>query len=88
MSKKKTHEEYVLELAEKNPKIEVLASYIDSNTKILHRCKLCGNEWSLKPGHALAGVACRKCAGTQRGKQRLKTQQQYVLDVEEKKWYS
>lgn len=84
MGKRKTNEEYISELAAKNPNVEPVELYVDSNTKILHRCRLCGNEWALKPSHALEGVLCKKCASVQRGKQRLKTQQQYILDVEEK----
>ncbi len=63
MSKKKTHEEYVKELAETNPNIEVVGKYVDSRTKISHRCKICNHEWAAAPDKILRGRGCPKCAG-------------------------
>ena len=61
MSKRKTQDEYIKEVAECNPYVEVLAEYINANTKILHGCKKCGNTWMQKPSHILAGHGCQKC---------------------------
>ena len=44
MPRRKTHEEYVKEVAEINPDIEVVDRYINDNTKIKHRCKRDGHE--------------------------------------------
>lgn len=63
MSKKKTHEEYVQEVAEINSNIEVVEEYIDARTKISHRCKICNNEWVATPDKILRGCGCPKCAG-------------------------
>ena len=62
--KKKTHEEYVAELAVKNPSLEVLEEYIDAKTKILHRCKIDGYEWCCLPNHALNSKSCPMCSGS------------------------
>lgn len=70
MSKRKTQEEYIKEVSERNPYVEVLGEYINSNTKILHRCKNCGNEWLQKPAHILAGHGCKKCANRNLVKER------------------
>ena len=43
MGKKKTHAEYVDELAKVNPDIEVVGIYIGNKVKIPHRCKIDGN---------------------------------------------
>ena len=40
MSKKKTHEEYISELAKIHPNIEVIGQYAGSNVKILHKCRI------------------------------------------------
>ena len=40
MSKKKTHEEYVEELYNKNPTVEAVNLYVDARTPILHHCLL------------------------------------------------
>ncbi|MBO5828793.1 MAG: zinc-ribbon domain-containing protein [Paludibacteraceae bacterium] len=61
---RKSPEQYVLELAIKNPNIEVVEQYIDAKTKILHRCKVCGHEWNPSPYNVLNnGSGCPICAG-------------------------
>lgn len=62
MPKKKTHEEYVAELKEKNPTIIPIEKYVNSSSKSLHKCLVCGNEWKVKPAQLLRGHACPKCA--------------------------
>ena len=57
----KTHEQYVAELAIKNPSIIALERYIDSHTPILHKCLVCENESMCKPYSKLAGHTCRPC---------------------------
>jgi len=47
--RKKTHDQYVAELAQKKPYIIVLEQYKNALTKILHRCLKCGNEWKVGP---------------------------------------
>ena len=61
MSKKKTHAEYVAELAVKNPDIEVVGIYMGNKVKIPHRCKIDGNVWDLSPDNALQGRGCPIC---------------------------
>ena len=63
MGKKKTHEEYVAEVAEVNPNIEVIGQYIDNNTKILHKCKIDGYIWEVRPYKVLGGHGCHVCTG-------------------------
>lgn len=76
MSKRKTHEEYALELAEKNPNIEVLGEYIDSKTSILHRCKIDNYEWYARPFKIMYGQGCPKCAGNAK-----KTTKEYIDEL-------
>lgn len=61
---RKPHEQYVKELAIKNPNIEVIDGYINANTNIMHRCTICGYEWMLRPNHALNGLGCPSCRET------------------------
>lgn len=76
MSKKKTHEEYVAELKIKNPNLEVVEEYINSSTPILHRCKIDGYEWYVRPNNILSGKGCPKCYGNIK-----KTQDKYIYEV-------
>lgn len=75
--KKKTHSEYVLELFNKNPNIEVLGEYVGANNNIPHKCKICGHEWSPKPSLVLCGFECPEC----NKKKMTKTQEQYINEL-------
>ena len=57
----RTHEEYVKEVTECNPDIEVIGQYINARTPILHRCKLDGYEWYAIPYNILLGQGCPQC---------------------------
>lgn len=61
---KRTHEEYVIDLAKVNKNIEPLEDYVNLKTKILHRCKVCGYEWKIKPTNLLhLKQGCPHCNG-------------------------
>ena len=71
---RKTQEDYVLELSQKKPNIEVLGEYKNLKTKILHRCKVCGYEWNVLPDNILnLKNGCPKC-----GKRAPLTQEEFV----------
>lgn len=77
--KYRTHEQYVFELSELNPDLEVIGTFVNTVTKLLHRCRICGYEWYTTP-HELfrAGRArCPECAKKQAIKKRVK--QNYVV---------
>lgn len=66
MGRKKTHEEYVAEVNAVNPNIEIVDKYIDAKSKILHRCKIDGYEWYVRPSSILSGIGCPRCSGVER----------------------
>ena len=75
--KRKTHDKYVAEVIDINPNIEVIEEYINDGTKILHRCKICGHEWKIKPSNVLQYHGCPICA-----KNKLyKTHDEYVSEI-------
>lgn len=61
--RKKTQDEYVAEVAIKNPTIEVDDLYINADTGIWHKCKVCTHRWRAQPNHILEGHICPVCAG-------------------------
>ena len=62
MGKRKTHEEYVRDLAEKNPNLEVIGVYVDSQTEITHKCKICGSIFDVSPHNTLQPHnVCKEC---------------------------
>ena len=60
----KAPDDFILELAIKNPIVDSVEPYLNMNTKILFRCKKCQYEWYAKPSHVLAGHGCPKCGGS------------------------
>lgn len=81
MGKKKTHEEYVAELAIKNPNIEVVDQYIDTHTKILHHCIQHDITWMIAPAHILQGQGCPSCKIDKIGNTHRKSHEQYVNEL-------
>ena len=79
--KRKTHEQYVQELAIKNPNVIAFERYLNSNTPILHYCITHGAFWKTTPSRALQGVGCEECRIEKFRKVRCKTHEQYVKEV-------
>ena len=70
MSKRKTHEEFVEELKEKNQyfyNLELLSEYVNAKTKIKCKCKIHNYIWSVQPWSLLQGCGCPLC-----GKERIR----------------
>ena len=59
---RKSHNQYIRELSTVNPNIEPIENYQTSQTKILHKCKICGYEWYVTPHSLLHNSGCPKCA--------------------------
>ena len=76
-SKKKTHKEYVDELAIKNPNFEVIGEYINAKTPILHKCLIHNIEWMVSPTNILCGRGCKLCANESRVKKNTMTHEEY-----------
>jgi len=58
----RTHEEYVVLLKQKNPKVECLEQYVKSQHKILHKCLICDHMWKVVPNSlVIAGRGCPEC---------------------------
>ena len=77
--KRRTHDEYVLELSNLNPGLEVVDTFVNMVTEIKHKCKVCNYEWFTTPHRLLrAGrTRCSECAKKQAIKRREK--QNYVV---------
>lgn len=79
--RRKDHVEYVNELMVKNPSTEVIGQYIDSKTKIMHRCTIHDVYWEINPANALRGDGCPKCHHERIGVANRKTKEQYVSEL-------
>ena len=63
---KKNNEDFVKELAIKNPDITSLEEYISSQKKIKFKCNKCGNIWYAIPNNILRGRGCPRCSNHKR----------------------
>lgn len=72
MPKKKTHEQFIQEINDAQPNIEILGEYINTNTSILCKCKIDGHIWSAKPRHLLSNHGCPKCGINKSSKKKNK----------------
>ena len=64
-SRRKSHDQFVAEMAIINNDIEVIGQYIDVKTKVLVRCKIDGNVWAADPKKLRRGVKCAVCTNHQ-----------------------
>lgn len=83
--KKKTHEEYVDEVAKINPNIEVVEVYCGYDNKIKHRCKIDNHIWSAFPNNILRGKGCPMCKSRKMSREQAKSHESYVLELSQKR---
>ena len=73
---RKTHDQFQRELAEINPRVELLGKYIDTKTKLPIRCTQCENVWNAAPKELLRGHGCPRCYGSHK-----RTQDEFIADL-------
>ena len=77
----KTSAQFVKELSEINPKIEVLDNYTNNHTPISCRCLICGYEWKVKPNDLLNAHGCPSCGVVRVKENSRKSQEQFIEDL-------
>lgn len=80
VSQSQSHEEFVEKLTKSNDNVILLEKYTNSHTKILCKCKKCGNEWSVIPPSLLSGHGCPKCGIEIMKSKTTKTHEQFIED--------
>lgn len=78
---RKSHKQYVNDLLKINPNIEPIENYINTDTAILHKCKICEHEWSIKPNHTLLGHGCPMCSFKNLADAKRKPHDEYVREL-------
>ena len=78
---KRTHKQYIEDLFLVNPHIEPIEEYINTDTNILHQCKICDHIWSIKPNHTLSGHGCPMCGFKNSANNNRKLQEEYVQEL-------
>lgn len=78
---RRTHDDYIQEVSEINPNIEVLGVFNGLQTPILHRCKIHNIKWMAYPEFILKGCGCLEC-GNEKIREKLgRTHEQYVQEL-------
>ena len=78
MSRKKTHEEFVLEMKKVNPNIEIIGKYKTTNDKIECKCSIHNYFWESYPYDLLRGRGCIKCGREKTIASRKVSKEQYL----------
>ncbi len=63
MTKRKTHEQFAVQLGFLQPSLAILGTYQGTDTSIEFKCLKDGHVWKAKPNNLLQGKGCPKCAG-------------------------
>jgi very-short-patch-repair endonuclease len=71
--KKRSHEEFVEDMSEINPHVDIKGTFVNTASKIEYMCKVCDHSWSATADSLLRGTGCPNCAGTKR-----KTQEEFI----------
>ena len=64
MPKRKTHEDFVLQIKNNFPNIGAVGTYTNNKTKIEFQCLTdgCFYKWMARPDNILSGYGCPECA--------------------------
>lgn len=81
MPTKKTHKEFITQMAINNPRVKIIGQYINGNTKVKCECKKCGYQWEALPYSLLQGHGCKLCGHISDTKARTKSQEQFVDEL-------
>ena len=66
-------EQYIKELQQINPQIELVGEFINMNTYASHRCKIHDYIWDVVPSSIMRGTGCPICGKEKQVKARTKT---------------
>ena len=82
---RKTHEQFIKEMNNLNPNIEILETYVTAKTKLKCKCKKHLFEWSMDPDHLLRGQGCPICGKeSTNASHKKKTHEQFIADCGKK----
>ena len=83
-AQRKSQEQFISEMHSSNPNIEILGEYVNSGTKVLCRCKTCGNEWHASPSPLLKGHGCPECGKNKCHQTQRKSPEQLIAEMHKK----
>lgn len=80
---RKTHNDFVNDVHNLSPTIEILNNYIDNKTNIKCCCKICNHTWETVASNLIAGKGCPVCGLKKRISSITKTTKQFIIELGE-----
>lgn len=80
-NKLKSHSEFVKQVKEINPNIDVISQYKSTAYKVSFKCRICGYEWCTRPGSVLKGKGCYWCGKKSMGKKLTKSPEVFQQEI-------
>lgn len=81
---RKTHEQFVKDVAAVNPNINICSKYFNSTTKVELECKICNHHWFSEPNNILEGRGCPNCKNIKTGNRCRKPYEQFIFEVKKR----
>lgn len=78
---KRTHEQFVSELAQVNSCIVPLSIYKNNRTTMRFKCTTCNTEWSASPARIIRSGYCPHCSKQAQAKRKTKSHESFVSEV-------
>lgn len=78
---RKSEDEYIAELCEKNPNLILSGTYINYRTPVEHYCKTHDVFFNISPLSALRGAGCRQCGSEKLQVALTKSQEEYINEL-------
>lgn len=84
MPRKKTKEQLIEELKDKNPNVEIVGEYNGTHMPIEYKCLKCGEIKSGTPSDLLNGHGCRECSTKLQAEKNTYTHDEFISKVKNK----
>lgn len=79
--RKKTHSEFVEQIHNINPTINILSEYENDKIKVLCECCQCHYQWMATPSHLVQGRGCPECGKKRSNARKTKTNDTFIAEL-------
>ena len=79
---RKSHTDFIKEVTDKNPYIEILSEYTSSQNYVDCLCLICQHTWSAIASSVAKGHGCPKCAARNRSQNQTKTHEHFLSQLD------
>ncbi|MCJ7965661.1 hypothetical protein MT487_01065 [Lachnospiraceae bacterium NSJ-171] len=84
LNRYRTHDDFINEMNNINPNIEILSKFINTDSKIKCECRVCGHVWENDANNLLQGQGCKKCSSKKNGLKCRHSQEWFCTEMKNK----